>query len=214
MWFAILLNSIPQILIMLLTLSILLYVYYILISHYAFKRSISHFSNEKKFDNYKYSNTNQKKRLNDEEIILNNLNNSSYKVNKKILKNEEIEFYNKLYEATKDKFIIIAKPRLIDIFKVEFSKNKNYKNWLNNILQIRSIHFDYVLCNKMTFNIVCAIDLNDRICEYKEIEIENKIKKSICESAMLIHICFGTDQIYTTDSLNEIIDRNLNIYID
>jgi len=80
-----------------------------------------------------------------------------YDVRSSILTANENDFYQELKKVVGEKYVILSKVRLSDIFSVVGAKN--YWAALN---RINSKHVDFLLCHSETFKPVLAIEIDDR----------------------------------------------------
>ena len=79
-----------------------------------------------------------------------------YRPRKSLLSPAELAFYNVLKIATRDRFVILLKVGLSDLCEVT---NRHVNQAAFN--RVQSKHVDFVLCDRVTFAPVVAIELDD-----------------------------------------------------
>ncbi|MBP0049838.1 DUF2726 domain-containing protein [Marinobacterium sp. AK62] len=100
-----------------------------------------------------------------------------YEVEDSILTPAELKYMKVLQDVVGDKYYILSKVRVADVFRVKKQRfgDADYK-WFN---KIKAKHFDYVLCCPKTFRPIIVMELDDsshkRIDRVKRDEFINKI---------------------------------------
>ena len=82
---------------------------------------------------------------------------SRYILNKSVLTPNEQDFYRCLKFVTNDKFVILSKIRVADIFKV-----KGGKGFYQEFNRIKAKHIDFLICSPRTFKPLLAIEVDDK----------------------------------------------------
>lgn len=72
----------------------------------------------------------------------------------------ELSFYHVLKIAMSEQFDIYVKVRLADLISVRKGMAKS--DWGRAFNKIKAKHIDFVLCDKKTSKIICAIELDDK----------------------------------------------------
>lgn len=73
----------------------------------------------------------------------------------------EWAFFKTLQEAVGEQYLIMAKVRIADVLSVQGIKLSSSR-WWKAFTKISSKHVDYVLCDRRSGAILCAIELDDR----------------------------------------------------
>lgn len=104
-----------------------------------------------------------------------------------LLSSAETKFLRALRQAIGRDFEIFSKVRIADVLDVPTFFNKQKQRTAFN--KIAAKHLDYVLCDK-NFNIICAIELDDRSHELKERKKRDEFVDRACTAAKLpiVHI--------------------------
>ena len=130
-----------------------------------------------------------------------------YKLRDSVLTKAELNFSKALGQYVSGSYIILTKVRLYDIFYVYGSSNRSSYN--NKISQK---HVDFLICDRITFAPVYAIELDDSSHNRPSVQDRDEEVNAIYASAglKLIHIkCRGE---YTEKDFKEVIDyQNLLI---
>lgn len=77
-----------------------------------------------------------------------------------LLTEAELRFHGALKGALGDQFVICPKVRLADVLEV--SRGLPKAAWQGAFARISQKHLDFVLCQPRTFEIVAAVELDDR----------------------------------------------------
>ena len=91
--------------------------------------------------------------------------------------------------------------RIADLIKVQKGTAK-YRSWLNKIL---SKHVDFVLCNPLTLEVVCAIELDDVSHQRPERKERDKFVNHAFESAGLPLLRIPVEKSYRASEVRELI---------
>ena len=76
-----------------------------------------------------------------------------------LLSPAEKNFYDVLRQITGEQIAICPKPSLREVMKVKESVKENRLGYFNRISQK---HVDFLLCDKASMQIICAVELDDR----------------------------------------------------
>ncbi len=109
-----------------------------------------------------------------------------YVINARFLTPAEKKFYFKLREHTPPEIIICPKVRMADILAVE-SSDKKYMMYFNKIARK---HVDFLLCDAIDMQMLCAVELDDSSHEIKERKERDKFVNKAFSAAGLdiVHI--------------------------
>jgi hypothetical protein len=101
-----------------------------------------------------------------------------YKKGKSILTSAEMRFYFILEKAMRERYRVFAKIRLADIFDVQERPGTSRYN--KAFYKISSKHFDFVLCDRSTLDVVCVVELDDSSHERKDRRERDEFVKEVC----------------------------------
>jgi hypothetical protein len=82
---------------------------------------------------------------------------SKYVLRESVLSIAETRFYQVLTEVVGTKFLILVKPRLLDLF--EIGSGEGYQAAKNRISQK---HVDFLLCDPITIEPILGVELDDK----------------------------------------------------
>lgn len=103
-------------------------------------------------------------------------------------------FFIILKQAASDRYEIFAKVRMADILTPQ--RKLNRKSWQMAFAKIANKHFDYVLCNKDTLEIVAVIAFDDKRHKKESVINRDYFIKTICKNAGLTFIRFHAKESY------------------
>lgn len=115
----------------------------------------------------------------------------------------EQNFYNTLKNSVPDGVIIFGKVRVADVLTP--IKGLNKSKWQTAFNKISSKHFDYVLCNQNTMDVLCAIELNDKSHNSIKRQERDIFLQSACDSAQLKLLQIKASYSYETDEIKSLI---------
>lgn len=121
----------------------------------------------------------------------------------------ERSFFIILKQAASDRYEIFAKVRIADILTPQ--KGLNRKSWQMAFAKIANKHFDYVLCNKDTLEIVAVIELDDKSHEKASVIDRDFFIKTICINAGLSFIRFHAKESYQIQAIQDKIADALKL---
>ncbi|SEB12079.1 DUF2726 domain-containing protein [Marinobacterium iners] len=109
-----------------------------------------------------------------------------YALEKSILTPAELKFMKVLQEVVGDRYYILSKVRVADVFKVKKQRfgEAEYK-WFN---KIKAKHFDYVLCCPDSFRPLAVVELDDSSHNRPDRVKRDKLLNNICKDSGLIII--------------------------
>ena len=122
-----------------------------------------------------------------------------------LLSEAEKHFYRALLSATKGKYTIFTKVRIADILSPR--KGMNRKNRNKAFWKISSKHFDFVVCDPSTLDVLCVIELNDKSHQRRDRKKRDVFVEEACKSASLPIIWETAKRKYHTSSLLSKIDE-------
>ncbi len=94
----------------------------------------------------------------------------------------ERHFLNTLDQATPENLRVFGKVRIADVLRVTTSNRKRFWRYFT---QISSKHLDYVLVDRTSMRIVCAIELDDRSHDRRDRGVRDTFVNEACTTAGL-----------------------------
>lgn len=74
----------------------------------------------------------------------------------------EREFYKVLEKVYGDDYYIFCQVRVVDVIQPNIGKYpKNSREYMSLFRQLSQWHFDYVVCAREDFKVICAVELDD-----------------------------------------------------
>lgn len=113
----------------------------------------------------------------------------------------ELSFLKVLDSAVQEHYRVFAKVRIADVLTP--TKGMGRKEWLRAFAKISSKHFDYVLCDKKTFEIVAAVELDDRSHNTGRAIKRDSVVNAACAVAELPLVRFKTARSYKVFAVRE-----------
>lgn len=132
-----------------------------------------------------------------------------YNKRSSFLTSAEHTFIIALEQAVGDKFRILCKVRIADILTPEI--NINHRQWQAAFSQISTKHFEYLLCDKQTFDVIAAIELDDNSHLHTRRQQRDTLVAQICQSADLPLLRFEMRHSYQRDDIRSLIYTTLPI---
>ena len=120
----------------------------------------------------------------------------------------ERSFYGVLEQAISKEYKIFGKVRVADVLKPIAKMNKS--DWQSAFNKISAKHFDYVLCQKDTLNVVAVVELDDKSHNSKRAINRDAFLEDACDGANLKLIRFKAQQGYQIDSVRKHIIETLD----
>ncbi len=140
-------------------------------------------------------------------FIVRLLNREQYPFNKvdSIVTNVEKVFLQVLLSIVpSDDFYILTKVRLADIVQVR----KGTKDYVKHFNKIKSKHIDFVICDRVDFEPLLAIELDDPSHLKEDAKQRDYVKDKILEASEIPILRIKTQKKYDEKSiLNEILDK-------
>lgn len=120
----------------------------------------------------------------------------------------EQNFYSTLKNSVPEGVIIFGKVRVADVLTPV--KGLNRSNWQTAFNKISSKHFDYVLCNQNTMNVLCVIELNDKSHHSIKRQERDIFLQNTCDSAQLKLIQVNAKRSYESDEIKSLITEAIS----
>lgn len=115
-------------------------------------------------------------------------------------------FFQALKSAMGDEYEIFGKIRVADIVLTKKSKTQRDSRRAFNPLAGRL--FDFVLCDKKTLAVVCAVQLHDKTNPARKTEQDDPLKR-ICESVSLPFVVFPIKADYSPEEIRDKLRQSL-----
>jgi len=126
----------------------------------------------------------------------------------KLLSHAERSFFSVLEKAAVD-YKVLSKVRIADILNPKSGMTK--REWKIAFNKISSKHFDFVLCDKNSLDVVAIIELDDKSHLQKKSMMRDSFVEHACETAELKLIRFDVEKSYQIALVRAVIDSKLNI---
>ncbi|MGK2231204.1 MAG: hypothetical protein ACI92O_000362 [Colwellia sp.] len=120
----------------------------------------------------------------------------------------ERSFYGVLEQSISQEYKIFGKVRVADVLKPTSKMNKS--DWQSAFNKISAKHFDYVLCQKDTLNVVAVVELDDKSHNSKRAISRDAFLEEACDGANLKLIRFKAQKGYQIDSVRKLIIETLD----
>lgn len=133
---------------------------------------------------------------------------TNYVLRETLLSPAERSFFDTLKHSASEHYEIFGKVRIADVLMPKI--NLDHNSWRISFRKISSKHFDYVLCNKQTLEIVAVIALEDKshgLCRTTDGDI---FVQNICRNSGLPLICFDAKTDNQIQSVRDKLLSSLN----
>lgn len=141
-------------------------------------------------------------------LLRNSFNRPEYKFSGRLFSEAEHSFFMTLHHAIGSDFRIFAKIRIADILTPDRKLRGGRRQSAFN--QIALKHFDYVLCDKNTINVLAAIELDDESHESLSVQKRDIFVQKACVSAGLKLLRFKCKSGYNPENIRSQILTSLN----
>jgi len=119
----------------------------------------------------------------------------------------ELSFYHVLKIAMLDEYDIFAKVRLADLVSV--NKGMDRAEWGKAFNKIKAKHIDFVLCDKNTSEILCAIELDDQSHSQAKRQQRDEFVTKILDVVKIPFVRFDVTRTYQSDA----VSKNIHLAI-
>jgi len=120
----------------------------------------------------------------------------------------ELSFYHVLKIAMLDEYDIFAKVRLADLVSV--NKGVDRAEWGKAFNKIKAKHIDFVLCDKNTSEILCAIELDDQSHSQAKRQQRDEFVSKVLDVTKIPFARFDVTRAYQSD----VISNEIQLAID
>lgn len=135
---------------------------------------------------------------------------SHYQTKQWILSVAEQKFYKALCQGLNNQFLILMKVRVADVLQPDTGITKS--EWTSAFNKIKSKHFDFLICDLNTYEIIAAIELNDRSHQRANRKKRDKFLNAACESANFPLMRITARQVYSSQEIKSAVLSSLRDY--
>lgn len=132
-----------------------------------------------------------------------------YVLNKTLFTPAERSFLGVLDLAVADQYRIFGKVRIVDILTTGKGLNKSDRQTTFN--QVSSKHFDFVLCNKQTLEVIAVIELDDKSHQKAKTQNRDSLIASTCATAGLPLVRFAAQSSYQVTEIQQKTQAELTV---
>ncbi|MCK0753468.1 DUF2726 domain-containing protein [Chromohalobacter japonicus] len=98
----------------------------------------------------------------------------------------EREFYKVLEKVYGDDCYVFCQVRVVDVIQPNVKKyTKNSREYMSLFRQLSQWHFDYVVCARNGFRVICAIELDDGSHKRKDRVRRDEVLDKVCSRSGL-----------------------------
>ena len=130
-----------------------------------------------------------------------------YVLNKTLFTPAERSFLGVLDLAVADQYRIFGKVRVADILLP--SKGLSKSHWQIAFNKVSAKHFDFVLCNKQTLEVIAVIELDDKSHQKAKLQHRDSLIASACATAGLPLVRFVAKSSYQVTEIQQQIQAEL-----
>ncbi len=113
----------------------------------------------------------------------------------------EQRFLKVIDQAIDGRYHLFGKVRIADVVEVE--PLDNGQDWWRHFTKISSKHLDYVLCDRDSLVVVCAIELDDRSHDRPDRQERDRFVDSVCLSAGVPLLHFRLRSSYSVSEVRK-----------
>jgi len=124
--------------------------------------------------------------------------------------NAERNFLKVLDHAVGDRYRVFGKVRIADV--LEPSRKLSRKSRNSQFWKVSSKHFDYVLCDPATLEVVCVIELNDKSHEAANRRERDIFVNEACKSAQLPIVWIPAKMKYDRKKIRSVVFDHIAEY--
>ena len=130
-----------------------------------------------------------------------------YFLNKTLFTPAERSFLGVLDLAVADQYRIFGKVRIADILLP--AKGLSKSHWQIAFNKVSAKHFDFVLCNKQTLEVIAVIELDDKSHQKTRTQHRDSLISSACATAGLPLVRFAAQSSYQVTEIQQKIQAEL-----
>lgn len=135
-----------------------------------------------------------------------------YALNKTLFTPAERSFLGVLDLAVAGQYRVFGKVRVADILLP--AKGLNKSHWKIAFNKIAAKHFDFVLCNQQTLEVVAVIELDDKSHQKTKTQHRDTLLESACATAGLPLVRFAAKSSYQVTEIEQKIQTELAVKSD
>jgi len=133
---------------------------------------------------------------------------ANYVIRKTLFSPAERSFFGILKQSLSEHYEIFGKVRIADVLLLK--KGLDGISWRISLSKITSKHFDYVLCDKRTLQILAVIELDDKTHHQLKTIERDIFVQDICKNSGLPLIRFAVKSEYHIQSVRDKVINHLN----
>jgi hypothetical protein len=115
---------------------------------------------------------------------------------------DDRQFYRVLRQVVAGEFEVFGKIRVADIVSPKKSVVPHGGN-SKGLNPVAGRHFDFVLCDATSLNVVCTIQLHDKTNPAQQAELQDDVLKAVCDSVGLPLVRFAIKAEYSVDEIRD-----------
>jgi very-short-patch-repair endonuclease len=127
-------------------------------------------------------------------------NRDQYLMRGSIFSPNEIAFYEQLKIVVGDRFVVLPKVRMADVFDIKSLSNSQRQSSLN---RINSRHFDFLICEPETYSPRFVIELDDKSHTRAKRISSDQFKNEICRDLNLKLIRIPASMGYSPERIRD-----------
>ena len=131
----------------------------------------------------------------------------SYRQVEAFLTPAERSFYGVLKQVTPSEFTVMAKVRIADVLLPQ--KGMARKEWQVAFNKISAKHFDFVICDNGTMQVLAAIELDDKSHRNHKTKKRDVFVETACSSAALPLLRFQAKRAYQPEDVKVMLQGSL-----
>lgn len=131
-----------------------------------------------------------------------------YKKSSTLFSPAERSFLGVLDMATGQDYRVFGKVRVADV--IEVSGTFGRPAWQTAFNRISSKHFDYVLCDKNSLSVICAIELNDKSHAGQKRQKRDEFLDGVCKAANLPLVIIPAKTAYPVQEIRDLVKSAIN----
>lgn len=133
----------------------------------------------------------------------------TYVLNKTLFTPAERSFLGVLDLAVADQYRVFGKVRVADILSPV--RGPTNSQWQTAFNQVSAKHFDFVLCNKQTLEVIAVLELDDKSHQKGKTQKRDLVIASACASAGLPLVRFAAKANYQVTEIQQKIQTELTL---
>ena len=133
---------------------------------------------------------------------------SPYQKHTALFTADDRDFFRALREAAGEDYEVFGKIRVADVVLPKKGLSRDIARTAFDPIAGR--HFDFVLCDRNTLAVVCAIQLHDKVNPARQTELPDDTLRPICEAIALPFVRFHIKAGYSAEELRERLEKAMS----